>query len=195
MSETTTEQTPASEQDFDFNGEFDPERAKGLIERLRDEVKALKSEQTPQDQKDAAVIASLKRRISEMEPKVKMVTDLENASKSELQRQAEALEEATRARDSALADATRYQVALQHGIGTEDLDLLGGGTQEEIAARAARIAELRTAATSAAQAPPAAPAPTPGQRPVEQLRPGATPSAAVSEDDANYARLFGTNAP
>lgn len=112
------------------------------------------------------------------------------ASKSESQRQAEALEAANRARDVAAAEALRYRVAAEHGIGKDDLGLLGTGTEEQMTANAQRIVELSTPPTSPA---PATPAPG-GQRPVEQLRPGATPTAAVSEDDANYARLFGPDA-
>jgi hypothetical protein len=116
---------------------------------------------------------------------------LVEASKSEQQRQAEALEAERTARQRYESEALRYRVAAEHGIGRDDLDLLGSGTEEELTTRAQRIAELRSAATQPPQAAPA----QPGQRPVERLLPGASPTAAVSEDDANYTRLFGADAP
>ncbi|NUR24984.1 MAG: hypothetical protein HOV83_03900, partial [Catenulispora sp.] len=72
-----------------------------------------------------------------------------------------------------------------HGIPADHFDLLGSGTEEEITARAEKLASL-----IAAQHQPPAPA-APQRRPVEQLRPGATPSGAESEDDVLFAQLFG----
>lgn len=172
-------QQPAAETP-PWGDDFDPARAWQTITNLREREKELsKSQLTPDQQKQ-----------------LEEYNRLVEASKTEQQRLAESLETEKRAREAAASDALRYKVALEHGLTTNDFDLLGSGTEEEITARAKRVAELNAAAQAAASAQPAAPAtPTPGQRPVEQLRPGATPTAAVSEDDANYQRLFGADAP
>lgn len=190
MSETTAEQpaqtevqqTAAPAQDPatpPWGDDFDPTRAWGTITNLREREKELaKNQLTPEQRKH----------LDEYQRLVE-------ASQSDQERQERAIAEATRTAEAAQADALRYKVALQHGLTEQDFDLLGSGTEDEIAARAKRVAELNAAAQAAASAQPAVPAtPTPGQRPVEQLRPGATPSAAVSEDDANYAALFGPGA-
>lgn len=151
--------------------DFDPQTAWDKLQKVQREAQNLRQRVlTPEQQKQ-----------------LEDYNALVEASKSEQQRQAEALEAANRARDAAASEALRYRVAAQHGIGTDDLDLLGTGTEEELTTRAQRIVALRTPAS----AEPPVPAPVPGQRPVEKLRPGATPSTAVSEDDANYDRLFG----
>jgi hypothetical protein len=154
--------------------DFDPARAWQTIQNLREREKELEKapKLTPEQQR-----------------KLDEYTRLEEASKSDAQRLQEAEASARRDADTARADSLRLRVAIEHGLAKEDIDLLGSGTQEEVTARAQRIAELRAAAVAA----PPAPTPAPGQRPVEQLRPGATPVATQTEDDANYARLFGPN--
>lgn len=197
MSETTTEQTPAQAtqpvppppaatqpetpaETPPWGDDFDPDRAWGTIKNLREREKELsKNQLTPEQRKH-------------LEEYQRLV----EASQSDQERQERAIAEAQRTAETAQAQALRYEVALEHGLTKDDFELLGSGTKEELSARATYLAQLKAAATAAASAQPAAPAtPTPGQRPVEQLRPGATPSAAVSEDDANYARLFGPDAP
>ena len=125
--------------------------------------------------------------VNELKPLADQFRSLEEASKSELQRQTEALEAANRDRDNARAEALRFRVAAEHGIGKDDLDLLGSGDEEQLTARAARVAELRAAAKAAE----AAAKPTP-QRPTENLRPGATPSGRLSEDEALYEQIYGS---
>ena len=124
-------------------------------------------------------------RLSELKPKAEQFDRLEEASKSEAQRLAEAAESAKRDAESARAEAIRYKAAATHGISVDHFDLLGSGTEEEISARAEKIAALL-----AAQAGPAA-ATKPPTRPVEHMRPGATPGEAESEDDVLYSKLFG----
>lgn len=71
---------------------------KALVAKLRDEVKAAKSDHVPQDEKDAATIAALKRQIKDAEPIVKKWQEMEEASKSELEKaQAAAAKAAERA--------------------------------------------------------------------------------------------------
>lgn len=184
MSEATPEATPQAAEPTEtskstppWGEDFNPEIAWERLQKVQRENKDLRQRPvlTPEQQQQ---LDEYKR--------------LEEASKSEQQRQAEALEAANQARETAATEARRYRIAIEHGLEKDDLDLLGSGDDEQMQRVAQRIKELKSAATPVQ----AAPAPAPGQqRPVEQLRPGASPTAAVSEDDANYARLFGPNAP
>lgn len=125
-------------------------------------------------------------KVSELEPLANQFRSLEEASKSELQRLQESLEAANREREAARSDALRFRIAAEHGIDKDYLDLLGTGDEEQLTSRAARIAQLREAAKAAEDA-----AKRPPQRPSEQLRPGATPSDQLSEDDALYESIYG----
>lgn len=169
---TTPPVAPAAPETPPWGADFDAEKAWNLVQNLRADKDKLSQRPslTPEQQKELSDFTAFKE-----------------ASKTEAQRQQEAVEAANRGRDDATADALRLRVAIEHGLGKEDIDLLGTGTQEEVAARAKRIADLRAAAVAA---PPVVP-PVPGQRPIEQLRPGATPTGEVSDDQANYERLFG----
>jgi hypothetical protein len=130
--------------------------------------------------------ANYRTQVGELRPKAEQFAVLEEASKSEAQRLAEAAETATRDAENARAEAIRYKAAATHGIGADHFDLLGSGTEEEIQARAEKIASL-----VAAQAATTQTASAPATRPVEQLRPGATPAGTESEDDVILAKLFG----
>jgi hypothetical protein len=133
--------------------------------------------------------AKYRTQVRDLEPKAKQFTALEEASKSETQRLQESVEAANRARDEAAADALRYRIAAEHGIGKDDLDLLGVGDEDALTARATRIAEMRAATRSAEEAAAAKPA---QQRPTEQLRPGATPSTEqASDDDRFFESIYG----
>lgn len=124
--------------------------------------------------------------INELRPQAEQFRALEEASKSEAQRLSEAAETAKKDAETARAEAIRYKAAAMHGIGVEHFDLLGSGTEDEISARAEKVAELLAAkakADATTQAPPG--------RPVEQLRPGATPGEAESDDDVLYKKIFG----
>jgi hypothetical protein len=132
--------------------------------------------------------AKYRTQVRDLEPKAQQFAKLEEASKTELQRQTEALEAANRAREEAQAEALRFRVAAEEGVSKDDLDLLGNGDEEQIRARAVRIAEMRTAAAVAATAATL----KPGQRPQEALRPGATPSnEPLSEDEQLYQAIYG----
>lgn len=154
---------------------FDPEKAWKLIEDLRSDKEKLAARTaiTPEQSKQLADYQALVE-----------------ASKTEAQRQADAVTAANAQAAQASADATRYKVAALHGISKpEDLDLLGSGTEEEVTARAQRIAALNAAAVTGAPVPPVPGAPI--TRPIEQLRPGATPAGTPTDDDAVYTALFG----
>lgn len=135
--------------------------------------------------------AATRVKLREIEPKAAQFDALEQASKTEAQRLADAASAATRDAETARAEVIRYKVAAAHHIPVEDFDLLGSGTEEEITARAVKIA----AKNAAQAAPPAAPgAPAPTTRPTETLRPGATPAGSESEEEVLYRSLFGADA-
>lgn len=156
-----------------WGDDFDPARAWHTITQLREREKEL---------------AKQPRLSPEQQQQLTEYNRLVEASKTEQQRQQEALAAAQRAAEQSAADAVRYKAAATHSIPADHFDLLGTGTEEEITARAAKLSAL-LAAQAAASANPAHPAPV--RRPVEQLRPGATPSDAKTEDDVVYERLFG----
>lgn len=153
--------------------DFNPERAWSLVQNLREDNAKLKSRPVLTE---------------EHQQKLADWDALEQASKTEFERVQEDLQRTRRDAEAARAEAIRYKVAATHGIPADDFDLLGSGTEEEIAARAQRLAAYRAAAEQAQQ--PVTPT-APQRRPVEQLRPGATPADAESEQDVLYASLFG----
>lgn len=132
--------------------------------------------------------ANYRTQVAELKPKAQQFQQLEEASKSEAQRLAEAVESARRDADTARSEAIRYKVAATHGLSADHFDLLGSGSEDEITARATKIAAL-IADQARLQATLAAPT----SRPVESLKPGATPAEALNEDDALYAQLFPNN--
>lgn len=174
MSEQTTEETPAvapeatTEQPAEQDHNSLPQWARDAITKANREA------------------ASYRTQVNELKPKAEQFTALEEASKSEAQRLAEAAQTAQRDAETARAEAIRYKAAATHGISADYFDLLGSGTEDEINARAEKIAALAAAQAAATQT-----APPPATRPVEQLRPGATPAGAESEDDVILAKLFG----
>jgi hypothetical protein len=130
--------------------------------------------------------AGYRTQVRELEPLAAKAKELEQAQMTEQQKLSEQLAAERETAAKATAEAIRYRVAATHHIGQEDFDLLGTGTEEEITARAVRIA-ARNAEIAALQA---APRPPSSERPIEQLRPGATPGEPQSEDDVLYAQLF-----
>lgn len=125
-----------------------------------------------------AQLAAAQAQLAEAAPILEAHTATEEQNKSEVQK---AIDRAAAAekREAAL---TVKLVAAQHGISEENIDLLGTGTLEELTARAARIAALAPA-PAAVETPPAPGAP-PSQRPIEALKPGASPAPPVVPDDS-----------
>jgi hypothetical protein len=157
-----------------WGADFDPERAWKLVQDLRTDKERLAARPvlTPEQQ----------QQLSEY-------NRLVEASKSETQRLTEQAAAAQRDAETAKSEALRWQAAATHGIPAEHFDLLGTGTADEITARAQKLGALLTAQAAAATTPAVPGAPL--TRPVEQLRPGASPAGAVDEDEQVYQALFG----
>lgn len=103
--------------------------------------------------------------------------ELEDAAKSEEQRQRDAAQAAADALREAQAEATRYRAAATHGIAGDYIDLLGGGDEKTVNANAERLGELikAKAELDALKAVDDA-RPVDTGRPRPNLRPGATPA-------------------
>lgn len=117
--------------------------------------------------------ASLRRRLKEAEPMAQKAREAEEAAKDEKTKLTEAKEAAAQEAAEARSEAIRLRMAIKHGLTEDDLDLLGSGSEEEIEARALRVAEL-----SKGQEPE-----NNDRVPRERLRPGAVPSAEPEETD------------
>lgn len=98
---------------------------------------------------------------------------IRDAQKSEAEKIQERAAKAEQRAQAAEAELIRERIARRHKIDDDDLELLGTGTEEQIEARAKRIAALNAAAAAVKATVP------PSEKPVEKLRPGAT---AADED-------------
>lgn len=65
---------------------------------------------------------------------------LEDANKSEAERQAETVKLMELQRDEALTEAARLRAAVKYGLTDDDLELLGSGNPDEFEARASKLA-------------------------------------------------------
>lgn len=68
--------------------------------------------------------------------------EIEDAEKSELQRAQEAAEAAQRELAATKTEAARLRIAAKHGIGEDHLDFLTGSDEEELEAKAVKLAAL-----------------------------------------------------
>jgi hypothetical protein len=132
--------------------------------------------------------AKYRTQVAELKPLADQFRAFEESTKSETQRLAEANAAYQREAENARAEAVRYKAAATYGISADHFDLLGSGTEDEITARAEKLAAL----ISAQAVPAVQPTPATQRRPLEQMRPGATPGESESEEDVVFARLFGT---
>lgn len=145
-----------------------------------------------------AMLAKQKREqfgdYGDLKAKAAKLTELEQAQQTEAERIAARATAAERERDDARAEGLRYKAAATHGISEDYFDLLGTGDSETISGRAERVGGLlKENATLRAEVEAlraGKPAPTTG-RPVEALKPGATPENAKTEDDLIYERIYG----
>jgi hypothetical protein len=184
MSEATPETpaTPAPEaqaQPADQNVDLLPEWAREAISKANKEA------------------AGYRTKVRELEPLATRAQELEAAQQTEAERIAARATAAERERDEAKAEGLRYKAAATHGIGEDYFDLLGTGDAEAIGERAQKVGALLKVQSENAQLRAEVealragkPAPIQG-RPVEALKPGATPEHAPTEEDEVYARLFG----
>lgn len=102
--------------------------------------------------------------------------EFEDRDKTDLQKAIERAEAAEQGASSMRVANTRLMAAATHNIPADLIDLLGNGTDEEIDARAALLAEkLAAAVPPAADAAPERKAPA-STRPVESLTAGAKPA-------------------
>lgn len=122
--------------------------------------------------------AGWRTKLREVEPKAKAYDEHQDAQKTEIER---ATERATQLESDLTARTNEINIlraAAKHGIPEGDWDLLGSGTPEELDARAARLAAKGFGATKEP-----APAP-PSDRPLETLRPGASPTPPPAVDNS-----------
>jgi len=122
------------------------------------------------------------------------LAEFENSQKSEAQRHADAAEQAKRDAAEARAEMTRYKVASTQGVPADYFDLLGSGDEEAVTARAQLLKPLLDVRAEneqlKAQIATLQGKPAGTNRPVADLKPGATPDGASSESDVLYNSLF-----
>lgn len=125
------------------------------------------------------------------------LAEIEDAQKTEQQRQADRQTAIERERDDAKAEGLRYKAAAKHGVDEDHFDLLGSGDEETITTRAEKIGALLKVQSENVQLRAEVEAlragkPVPATaRPVEALKPGATPENTQTEDEVLYQSLFG----
>jgi hypothetical protein len=182
MSEATPETTPTEQ-----TPEQTPTEQPVAKSFTQDDVNALLAKQKREQFGD---YGDLKERAARL-------AQLEEAQKSEQERAAEAARKAQEEAATARAETLRYKAAATHGISEDYFDLLGSGDEDAINARAERIGALVKTASEIDQLRAEVealrtgkPVPT-SSRPIEALRPGATPTSAQNEDDVLYNSLFG----
>lgn len=184
MSETTIEKQPESGA---------PAEAKPEATQTTTEPQAV-----PQD-KVNELLAEQKRKLREqygdyddLKQKAAKLAEIEEQSKTEQQRAAEAAARALKDAEDARTETLRYKAAATHGVDPDNFDLLGSGTEEEVSARAERVGgflKLRTeneqlkAELEALKAGKPAPS---SQRPAAALKPGATAEQITPAEDDSY---------
>lgn len=120
--------------------------------------------------------ANYRTKLREVEPLAKKAQEADEASKTETQKALDRAQKAEQMLQERDTGYSRLELAVQYNIPPDDIDLIGSGTREEMDARAARLAALHAASMKAS--------PPPTDRPVEGLRPGATPEPPKPADDS-----------
>ena len=118
----------------------------------------------------------------------KRLQEIEDAAKSAEQRAADEAARAQQSAREATERADRAELGVEHSIGKDFLDLLGGGTREDMSARAQRLGPLLAAQRENEQIKAELAAlrdgkTPPSQRPTVNLQSGASP-APEQQDDA-----------
>lgn len=154
---------------------------------------------TTPDPKPTETVDFWKQKAREQEQRAKSNAEkareydaFQESQKTEQQKIADRAAAAERERDEARAEGLRYRAAAKHGIGEDYFDLLGSGDEEAVMGRAERLGQALAALAENEQLKAeleavrqGRPGPATG-RPVESLRPGATP-AEQSSQEAEYA--------
>lgn len=140
----------------------DPERARREITKLRREA------------------AKYRTQLREAEPKLTEYQKWLDSQKSEQERLAERLAQVERERDEARLGHARVMAAAAHNIPPELIGRIAGSTPEEIEEAAEELAKVldRLVAERASTSGRSA-----STRPVESLRPGATPATTDQQID------------
>lgn len=120
--------------------------------------------------------ANYRTKLREVEPLAKKAQEADEAAKTETQKAVDRAQKAEQLLQERETGYARLELAVQYNIPPEDIDLIGSGTREEMDKNAARLAALHAASMKAA--------PPPTDRPVEGLRPGATPEPPKPADDS-----------
>lgn len=181
MSETTTEQQPVASE-----------------EKISEDAAKPEPQQLSQE-KVNALLAEQKRKLAEqygdysdLKAKAAKLDELEEQSKTEQQRAAEAAARAQKDAEDARTETLRYKAAATHGVDPDNFDLLGSGTEEEVAARAERVGgflkmqaenEQLKAELDALKQGKTAPT---HHRPTAALKPGATAEQIPAAEDNSY---------
>lgn len=131
-------------------------------------------EQEPSPEKANREARNLRQRLKDQEPMVTAAQEAERAKMSELDR--EKADNATLREQLAARDTELLQS--RFGIPDDYIEFIGDGTFEEKEARAAKVGLM---VQSAKQEEPGKP---PTQRPVESLRPGASPTPPPVADNS-----------
>lgn len=162
MSETTEPVEVAPEAPDVDDEPYDRKRAEAKIAKVNREA------------------AALRERLKELEPFAAKAKELEEAQKSEAERNTEKLTAAERRAIAAEEALLRRDVADEKGLTPAQAKRLVGKTREELLADADDfIAALPVASAAATQ-----------RTPVEALRPGALPNVPAPTLDEQYAELM-----
>ncbi|OBB15469.1 hypothetical protein A5731_00430 [Mycolicibacterium conceptionense] len=171
VTEVETE-TPDPEADPEPSGDDLPDWAKEKLRKANSEAA-----------KSRVEAKSLRQKLKEQEPLVTAAQEAERAKMSELDRanaDNTALKQQLAQRDTELLQS-RYHIP------DEYLEFIGEGTFEEKEARAAKVGQMVQPKDSPEQRPPS-------ERPVESLKPGASPSTPPVEDHS-YPAAWGYTPP
>jgi hypothetical protein len=121
--------------------------------------------------------AGWRTKLREVEPLAKAYEEAEEAKKTEVQRATERASQLEADLTARTNELNILRAAAKHGVREQDYDLLGSGTPEELDARAERIASMYGKPSEPTPAPPS-------DRPLETLRPGASPTPPPAVDNS-----------
>jgi hypothetical protein len=159
-------QQPQSEPGDDTG---DDDSSEGGLKTVEDYAKALKKAR-----KEAA---DRRVKIRELEPLANKAREIEEGEKTELQKAQERAEAAEKRDRERQENFDRLDIASTLGIERDNIDLIGSGSREQMEAQALKVKALQDARNAHSSPPPS-------DRPVEGLRPGASPEPPKQADDS-----------